>query len=402
MKFAVPLSNPRAARRGTPARRAAAALAALLLAAFAAAPGTAQAATASMVPACAGVNLRTGASTGAAIKVRLATSAKVTVTATVAGTSWRTDCAGPRAGSTWYRISHVNGKTVRSLYGITSLFAASGVLKPAPAASPAPAPPANAPPAPAAPAAVTDDALGAELMRLVNLDRAALGRPALMVDPGLVAIARDAPFTCPTDPTLTLRGRAADMAARAYFGHNVLGCYKAGTATPYPALDIVRSVFGYALARSEILHWNALGAGSTTYQTYAVGCDMAGASCAGGTTSTPRTVAMAQRSFMSSTPHRTSQLAAYQRFGCGSATAPGTTTTYFACLFADGGPTLAPAPTPTVPPTLAPGPDPAPPMPAPTLAPGNGPGLRRREPPHGCFHERVDRDTAPGRNDRHG
>jgi len=49
---------------------------------------------------------------------------------------------------------------------------------------------------------------------------------------------------------------------------------------------------------------------------------------------------------MSSTPHRTSQLAAYQRFGCAAAITPGTTKTYFACLFADGGPALAPAPAP--------------------------------------------------------
>ncbi|MFH0750959.1 MAG: SpoIID/LytB domain-containing protein, partial [Chloroflexota bacterium] len=217
------------------------------------------------------------------------------------------------------------------------------------------------------PASATADALGAELMRLVNLDRAALGRPALLVDPGLAAIARDASFTCPTDPGLVLRGRAADMAARSYFGHYVLGCQKAGTTTPYPALDIVRSVFGYSLARSETLHWNMLGVSPLTYE---LGCDIGGGSCAGGTISTPQTVAMAQRSFMSSTAHRTSELAAYQRFGCGSATVPGTTRTYFACLFADGGPALAPAPTPTTPPAPTPGSDPALPMPAPTPAPG--------------------------------
>jgi len=373
----VPVSDPRAARRWVPARWAAVALAALLLATLAAAPTTVQAASQAMIPACAGVNLRTGASTSAAIKVRLSTSAKVTVAATVTGSSWRTVCSGAKSGTTWYRISHVNGTTVRSLYGVTSLFAASGVLKRAPAASPAPVPPALVPPAPAPaePASTTTDALGAELMRLVNLDRAALGRPALLVDPGLVAIARDAPFTCPTDPGLMLRGRAADMAARSYFGHYVLGCLKAGTTTPYPSLDVVRSVFGYTQARSEILHWNTLGVGPLAYQ---LGCDIGGGSCAGGTTSTPQTVAMAQRNFMSSTPHRTAQLAAHQRFGCGSATTPGTTKTYFACLFADGGPALAPAPVPEAPPTPtpgpdpapAPGPDPAPTPPAPTPAPG--------------------------------
>ncbi|HYN47252.1 MAG TPA: SH3 domain-containing protein, partial [Candidatus Nanopelagicales bacterium] len=361
----MPVPDPPAARRGVPSLWAAVALAALLLATIAAAPATVQAASQAMVPACSGVNLRTGAATSAAIKVRLATSAKVTVTATVTGSSWRTACAGPKAGSTWYRISHVNGATVRSLYGVTSLFAASGVLKLAPAASPAPVPPAPVPPA-TAPA--TTDPLGAELMRLVNLDRAALGRPALLVDPGLVAIARDAPFTCPTDPGLALRGRAADMAARSYFGHYVLGCLKAGATTPYPSLDIVRSIFGYTQARSEILHWNTLGVSRLAYQ---LGCDITGGSCAGGTTSTPQTVAMAQRSFMSSTPHRTSELAAYQRFGCGSATTPGTTKTYFACLFADGGPALAPIPAPAPVPAPVPAPAPEPAPPPPTPAPGS-------------------------------
>lgn len=354
----MPTTHSRAARRGALAAPLAAVLAALLLVATAAAPAPVGAAAQAMAPACAGVNLRTGASTSAAIKTRLATSATVTVAATVTGSSWRTDCAGLKAGSTWYRISHVNGATVRSLYGVTSLFAASGVLRRAPA-SPTPVAPAPAPPAGADPALPTTDAFGAELMRLVNLDRAVLGRPALLVDPGLVAIARDAPFTCPTDPGLTLHGRATDMAARSYFGHYVLRCFKAGTTTPYPALDIVRSVFGYTKARSEILHWNTMGSAATAYQ---LGCDLGGANCTGGTTTTPKTVALAQRSFMSSTPHRTSQLAAYQRFGCGSATAPGTTKTYYACIFADGGPALAPAPTPT--------PDPAPAPPDPAPAPG--------------------------------
>ncbi len=360
----MPVARPRAARGGAPAIPLAVALATLLLAGMAAAPAPVGAAAQAMVPACAGVNFRTAASTGTTIKVRLSTSAKVTVAATVTGSGWRAVCSGAKSGATWYRISHVNGKTVRSLYGVTYLFAASGLLKRAAAVTPPPAPPAP-PSMELAPA--TADALGAELMRLVNLDRAALGRPALLVDPGLAAIARDAPFVCPTDPGLVLRGRAADMAARSYFGHYVLGCLKAGTTTPYPPLDIVRSVFGYSLARSEILHWNMLGVSPLAY---ALGCDIGGGSCVGGTTSTPRNVAMAQRSFMSSTAHRTSELAAYQRFGCGSATVPGTTTTYFACLFADDGPALAPAPAPTPTPTPAPDPATPTPPPAPTPAPG--------------------------------
>ena len=191
-------------------------------------------------------------------------------------------------------------------------------------------------------------------MRLINLDRAAVGKPALVIDAGLVAIARDARFACPTKPSLVLRGRAADLAKRAYFGHIVKGCYASGT-TPYRSLDIVRRVFGYRQARSEILHWNMLG---TAPVTYALGCDIEGRSCRGAKTSTPQTVAVAQRNFMSSSPHRTSELAAYRRFGCGTATDPATRKTYFACLFADAGSTsFTPSPTPKPTPAPTPSPD---------------------------------------------
>jgi len=384
----VPAARSRTPLGRTPAVPLAALLAAFLLVGLAAVPAPVGAATQAMVPACSGVNLRSAASTGATPRARLATTAKVTVAATVRGSSWRTDCAGLKAGSTWHRISHVNGATVRSLYGVAYLYVAAGLLKTTPGAAPAPVPPTPAPmppalppadpapvlptpappvpaPVPVDPTATATDPYGAELTRLVNLDRAALGRPAFQVDPGLAAIARDAVFTCPTNPGLTLRGRAADMAARSYFGHYVAGCFKPGSTTAYGSLEIVRTVFGYTQARSEILHWNMLGATPTTYQ---LGCDLAGGSCTGGTTTTPQTVAMAQRSFMSSTPHRTSQLAGYQRIGCASAITPGTTHTYFACLFADGGPAITPAPAPVPAPAPAPVVDPA----APVVPPAPG------------------------------
>ena len=82
-----------------------------------------------MVPACPGVNVRTGASTTAAITSRLVTSAKLTVVATVSGSHWSASCPGAKAGSTWYRISAINGRSVSSLYGRTYLYAAAGVLK---------------------------------------------------------------------------------------------------------------------------------------------------------------------------------------------------------------------------------------------------------------------------------
>jgi len=130
----VPAPDLRTARRGAPARRVGVALAALLLAAVAAAPATVEAATRAMVPACAGVNLRTGMSTTTTARARISAGATVTVTATVTGTAWSTVCSGAKSGTKWYRISHLNGKTVASLYGVASLYAATGVLKAAPTA----------------------------------------------------------------------------------------------------------------------------------------------------------------------------------------------------------------------------------------------------------------------------
>ena len=89
-----------------------------------------------MVPACSGVNLRTSASTAATKKVTLSLGTPVSVVATVSGTSWSTACPTTKSGSTWYRISQVNGSAVSALYGVSYLYAASGVLSPAPTPAP--------------------------------------------------------------------------------------------------------------------------------------------------------------------------------------------------------------------------------------------------------------------------
>ena len=265
-------------------------------------------------------------------------------------------------------------------------------------------PTATVPPTSTVPPAA--DAYGAELMRLINLDRAALNLPALSIDAGLASIARDAPFTCPTSQSMVIRGRAQDMADRSYFAHTVAGCNLAGTTTPYPSLTIVRSVFGYALARSEILHWNKSGPAPATY---ALGCDINGNACTGGTTRAPATVSIAQRNFMSSSPHRTSELGSFERFGCGSATVPGTTTTYFACIFSDSGSSLdagnpadrdadagrvqrpRPARRQSVPPVARAGGDPA-----------DGSGVRQREHPGRRLDDLLDRDDARSDGRGHG
>src|SRR5665811_2500643 len=95
--------------------------------------------TTTLAAACDGVNLRTSASTSSAIKTSVPRNTTIAGVATVTGGSWQTPCAGASvSGSTWYRISTVNGKSVSALYGVSSLYAATGLFKVV--AAPAPSP----------------------------------------------------------------------------------------------------------------------------------------------------------------------------------------------------------------------------------------------------------------------
>jgi len=108
--------------------------------------GTSALAATTMAAACDGVNLRTGASTGYAIKASVQTGTTISAVATVTGGSWSSVCAGKAvAGSGWYRISAVNGKTVSSLFGVTYVYGATGLFKavtvpPPPTPTPTPSP----------------------------------------------------------------------------------------------------------------------------------------------------------------------------------------------------------------------------------------------------------------------
>ena len=111
-------------------------------------------------------------------------------------------------------------------------------------------------------------------------------------------------------------------------------------------------LYGYTGSRSEIIHWNSAGTADTTYK---VGCDSNGSNCKGGTITVSKTVATAQRNFMSSSTHRAVELSTtYDRFGCGSSKAPDSARVYYACLFTVGGPTVLAKPTPTPTPTPTP------------------------------------------------
>jgi GH25 family lysozyme M1 (1,4-beta-N-acetylmuramidase) len=105
-----------------------------------AAPTEVFGATTTKAAAC-GVNVRTSASTSGAIRTSIRSGTTVTVTATVSGGTWKVTCAGKTvSGNTWYRISAINGRTVKSLYGLTYLYAATGLFKAATTAAPVPTP----------------------------------------------------------------------------------------------------------------------------------------------------------------------------------------------------------------------------------------------------------------------
>jgi GH25 family lysozyme M1 (1,4-beta-N-acetylmuramidase) len=92
-------------------------------------PGTAFASVAK--EAACSVNLRTSASTSATIKGTLKTGTKVTVATSVTGTAWKATCNGKTISSKyWYRISAVNGKSAKSLYGVTYVYGALYLFRP--------------------------------------------------------------------------------------------------------------------------------------------------------------------------------------------------------------------------------------------------------------------------------
>lgn len=200
----------------------------------------------------------------------------------------------------------------------------------------------------AAPARAAGEDLGAELMRLTNLDRRALGRSTLAIDPTLAAFATNATFTCPSNSSMTLHGRATDMAERSYFSHGIKNCVKSD-GTEYGALDIMDRRYGYNTYRGENIAWNTYPTGSTA--TYDTGCAVGQSTgCPGASTSGVLSVVAAEQAFMNSAGHRSNILGDYDRFGCG-ATTTAAGRTYYACLFSKGGPTGTTTTTSTTPPT---------------------------------------------------
>ncbi len=75
-------------------------------------------------------SMRTGATTAAALKRTVASGTRVVASGAVIGAAWHTKCGGTTtSGRAWYRITSIGGKSVKSLYGVSYLYAASGLFK---------------------------------------------------------------------------------------------------------------------------------------------------------------------------------------------------------------------------------------------------------------------------------
>ena len=75
------------------------------------------------------VRLRSSASTGATTKSIIDANVVVSATGTVTGGSWSADCKTDVQGNTWLKITAVGGKSVSSLYGVSAVYAASGLFR---------------------------------------------------------------------------------------------------------------------------------------------------------------------------------------------------------------------------------------------------------------------------------
>jgi GH25 family lysozyme M1 (1,4-beta-N-acetylmuramidase) len=91
--------------------------------------GSVDAATTTYSANCS-VNLRSSTSTSATIEATIATGTVVTASGTVSGSSWSGTCVTAVSGSSWYSITAVNGTSVSSLYGVSVVYAATGLFNP--------------------------------------------------------------------------------------------------------------------------------------------------------------------------------------------------------------------------------------------------------------------------------
>ena len=89
---------------------------------------TAAPTTTNYIANCA-VRLRQSSSTSANTKAIIDENSVISASGTVSGGSWEADCQSNVSGSSWYRITAVDNKSVSSLYGVSAVYAATGLFR---------------------------------------------------------------------------------------------------------------------------------------------------------------------------------------------------------------------------------------------------------------------------------
>jgi hypothetical protein len=84
--------------------------------------------TVRMTALCAGVGVRKDPAADGDLVVRIAKGAKVRVVETVTGDPYEAGSCG-QSGDDWLKIDRINGKSVKTLYGVTYGYAAGGFFK---------------------------------------------------------------------------------------------------------------------------------------------------------------------------------------------------------------------------------------------------------------------------------
>ena len=75
------------------------------------------------------VRLRSSTSTESDTHAIIDTNEVVTASAKVSGGSWAADCQSSVSGDGWYKITAVGGRSVSSLYGVSAVYAATGLFR---------------------------------------------------------------------------------------------------------------------------------------------------------------------------------------------------------------------------------------------------------------------------------
>ena len=154
------------------------------------------------------------------------------------------------------------------------------------------------------------DAQATDLYRLINGERAYLGKSALRVDTFLAGKARDGAVACPNNASLVMNGRARDFADFGYPSNSHL----LRLCTKYTALDAM-ATWGYNTYRGEVTAVN--GGYGTVAHSYTFGCSPTVRTCKGRSTTASYTADITVGDWMGSATHYAVLVGNYDRIGCG-------------------------------------------------------------------------------------